>query len=260
MENNTHVRILGTCILRDTLSFSSDSGYTIDRFVQNVNPVSTVQAKKLCNEGMDVTQSEAYKTGSMSRLTKFLKRNVILEINKQVFDYLFESKSDYLIIDVISLRLPLARFMSNGEEKLLTYFPTNKPIIDELIEEGYFSADEFDIVSSEDEYFPLIEKYLPIYIDKILEQYPVDKIILVEAYPTRFYLSKNKTLSLFSAGNVRDYMRRLKFGYKIAKSFLRDAMLLNSRTMSLPMKTIDGVSIICITAGNTMTTHLKRLM
>lgn len=221
LENKTSVSIIGTYALRDVLALNSDSGYTVDRSVQAVNPVSAVQTEKVCGEGMDIIKSEAYKTGTLAKYPNAAKRNFWLDLNKQVFDYLFAGRSDYLIMDVGCLGFPIMRFMSNGKEKLLTGFSKSKLITDELIDQGYISADECSIIKSEEELFPLIEKYLPVYINKILEHYPVEKIILVEIYPARFYIEKyKKTMSLFNDENYYNYAGIIRFGYKIAKKLL----------------------------------------
>ena len=36
----SHISMLGSCILRDALAFHNDTGFFVDRFVQDVHPAS----------------------------------------------------------------------------------------------------------------------------------------------------------------------------------------------------------------------------
>ncbi len=218
MEKKTSVSLFGSCILRDTLFFHSDENYTVDRFVQTLNPVSAVQTEKVFGNA-DVSESQAFKTGSMSRKANFVRRNFLLDANKQVFDYLFGCKSDYLFMDVACSRMPVIHFKRNGKERFLTYPPQYIPTVNELVNEGYIPGDKLKLIKSDEELFPLVEKYLPVYTEKILEHYPVEKIVLLEIYPVRFYLNNND-ISLFGDDRYRLFKCRISFCFEMTRKLL----------------------------------------
>jgi hypothetical protein len=108
----THVSILGSCVLRDAFTLSknaadySDTGreFVIDRFVQSINPLSAI------SPALPTELSEALVEESLaSKTSNFYKRNFRLDVTKGWADYLAEVSSEYLLLDLSTARLAMRR-------------------------------------------------------------------------------------------------------------------------------------------------------
>lgn len=227
MADTIHFSIRGTCILRDTFgitkdskNFSDDVGYAIDRFVQTVSPISAVQSGKINVEGKIPSESDVLKLPEFKNKSNFIKRNFLLDMERQVFDYMFECQSDYFILDMAGCRYDLFNFLDDSDGTYLTYVPWYSKVIDIFKEKGYIDKD-YKIINSDDEIFALLDKYIPIYLNKILEHYSPERIILFEIYPVRYYITGDENyIGIFSNKEYERLEKRMRYGYNKAKEIL----------------------------------------
>ena len=117
-----HISILGSCVCRDLFeiptSKTGESGeFIVDRFVQSVHPISAVSEP--CEKTLLHFIKEVL---NRSNLNNFNKRNLILDADKNVFNFLKEVKSDWLIIDLTTSRYKLIFY----KDSILTYDVINQ--------------------------------------------------------------------------------------------------------------------------------------
>ena len=175
---NDHVSIIGICCSRDVFGMqNNDGGYTIDRFVQSVNPVALQMESMLKNKDYELPES------IFEGKTNFYKRNISLDLNKNVFDYMSEKKSDWLVIDAGAFRKRI--FFTPDKTRASTLiFPETAYLLKEsgcIYDYKSGGGDIFDL--HED----LVNKKLDEYVENILRIYPSKKIILIEYYNIRYY-------------------------------------------------------------------------
>ena len=162
-----HISILGTGCLRDVFSFNRDKGgYEIDAFVQNGNPLSLVMASPLLKEP-DERYDEIF-----SGQTKFYRRCARQDAEKNVFEYLMENRSDWLLLDFAELRWDLYVTDRGGG----TYRHPKE--IQQLQEEGYL--EEFRLVPTASLGFEKICSGIDLFLARLLKIYPEDRIILAD--------------------------------------------------------------------------------
>ena len=162
-----HISILGTGCLRDIFSFNRDKGgYEIDAFVQNGNPLSLVMASPLLKEP-DERYDEIF-----SGQTKFYRRCARQDAEKNVFEYLMENRSDWLLLDFAELRWDLYVTDRGGG----TYRHPKE--IQQLQEEGYL--EEFRLVPTASLGFEKICSGIDLFLARLLKIYPEDRIILAD--------------------------------------------------------------------------------
>lgn len=227
MNKPIHISIIGSCIVRDSIGFKEDEtttpeevGYIVDRYAQKQNPISSMDFGKIISDGKSLHESGVLDMMMFSTLHDFNKRDFTLDIERNLFDYIFERQSEYLIMDMIPFRCGLFRF-GNGEK---TTYLTNEynwyqTAVDELKERGYIDMD-YQCVDSNDEIIPLIKERIYPYLDKLLERYPADRIILVESKPVEFYIDGN-TIKTFKRSSMDQRQKRADLAFSIAKNYLK---------------------------------------
>ena len=176
---SVHISIVGTCLMRDIFRVMDSVGkYTVDRYVQSINPVSAVGESPLLKDVPD--WSEKFFNIKMNA---FHRRNAYLDLKKSLFDYIAEVKSNYLLIDMGEIRRDLCIF-DREKKKMLTDFSLTQGR--RILQEQYLlSMLEKISVLELDEVF--VKERLDAYLDKILDIYPQEKIILFENYAIKTY-------------------------------------------------------------------------
>ena len=113
-----HISILGLCVLRDFFGMKENNGgFEIDRFVQSISPISAVSDSMLQKR---IDNSDEIIQDVFHDLTNFYKRLIKQDLEKSVFTYLSERKSDYLIIDAGNCRYNLLKYSAGGVDRYLT--------------------------------------------------------------------------------------------------------------------------------------------
>lgn len=105
-ENSKHVSILGICVSRDIIGIVENKkgiteGYNVDRYISSASPISLVAQKPLKDEYIQMVRE------CFGDKCRFDQRCVEIDLVKSAFSYLNEVKSEYLIIDMMSLRKDL---------------------------------------------------------------------------------------------------------------------------------------------------------
>lgn len=165
-------------------------GVDVQRFVQDISPIACATSNHFLYEYTEILKMIADKKGMPS----FSKRNFALDFTGKGFDYLKEVKSDYLILDMGCCRYDCYNFfnggiltkMHNDQKMQVQYF---KEIFEMLgIKESYSIISEDAILEE------MMDECLPIYLDRIQEVYPIDKIIFVETKIAELRISKEGKL------------------------------------------------------------------
>ena len=157
--------IFGTCVSRDILAIV---GANVNRFVQDINPISAVLGSPL-EDNQILTEKTIRKYLSNPESSHFHVRNIILDVNKSAYAYLFEAKSDWLILDMGCLRLHC--LMDKNRKTGITAFNYERA--------RCFDAKSFKAVYpmdlSDDEFNGWMEKYaLP-----VLKNYSEERIVVI---------------------------------------------------------------------------------
>lgn len=163
--------ILGCCVSRipiETLKKHRED-ISVNQYVAFVNPFSISSDKGERRLEMDNL--------SDYNIVNFRKRNLCLDVNKEVFDYLFEKKSDYIIIDLLDSRFPMIK---KGEH-YITIVPETITRTEKENEKfgwtDYVDVDDPFSISDEE-----WDRRIDTICSHILEHYRPERIIVNEAY------------------------------------------------------------------------------
>ena len=212
-----HISILGSCIARDVFSMhENDGGFKIDRFVQANSPVcleaGSIFTLEICGE------TEKRIDELISALKSFDRRMLKVEWKKETFSYLAEAKSDFIILDTVTLRWDMLRHCSELNSYITTYF---RKEINALLKEGliYPDAEEISLFQIPDEEF---EGYMENYVRHVLELYDESCIILLEVAPVPFAAGKS-VITTFDEARNRKWEANLARGFAFLKKRLPGA-------------------------------------
>lgn len=168
MSEQISINIAGVCVLRDTFGLhKNDGGYKIKKYSSSFAPLY------IKDEPYDMDY-EKYLNVTVGIYPNFTRRNVFMDITKKSMGWVLDEKSDYILVDVGLLRTDYIQ-LYNGQ----LYYGGYKSIFETLDKEGMIpkisGIKPFDFMPDEE-----LRNRLQEYFSKILEVYPVDKIILVE--------------------------------------------------------------------------------
>lgn len=113
---------------------------------------------------------------------KFTIRNTLLDVNKTAYDYLFEVHSDYLILDLGSLRYRTMIDLKEGRAMTETLLDRLRWSDSSGTWKPFFTMDVED-----DEFYRCMDGM----VDRILKHYDQKQIILVDVYQVDYYLEKS---------------------------------------------------------------------
>lgn len=228
-----NISIIGACTSRDIFGIAetlpnvaSRYKYTVDRFIQNMNPVSAVSAP-IDSDIAEKMIAEA----TASSAPNFYKRLLKLEVEKTWYDYFSEVKSDWLILDMSAVRTSVIPIGS----KYITYVIAAEIMkyLDHSKADSIFSyiktLGTISLATMDQSFLTEIYKS---FFDKLLQLYPVDRIIVVDVKNAYTFIDTNKT-SLQSPNYLAndDYSNanaRISFAYNFAKEYLHNAHFVNS--------------------------------
>ena len=170
--------ILGDCVSRDIIQpLIVKNEVLVQQFCSFSSPVSLFSAKP---EKMLLLEDFP------GDIANFHKRCAMLDFNKQVFEYLFEKQADYLILDILDARLNLLYFQN--------HYVTMAKYMQLYAKEIGYPMEQYDLIKAFDISNDLWENLILQLCKKILQHYPVSKIILHK----HFYASK----TLLKNGNI----------------------------------------------------------
>ena len=93
MEQKTTVSIFGACVSRDLFAMQRPETYEVQQYVSFVSPLSAVMTPPINGIQLNPDKIEP------GRESVFSRRNLALDCNKQVFSYLEQKPSEWLMLD-----------------------------------------------------------------------------------------------------------------------------------------------------------------
>ena len=200
------ISALGSCITRDTFRIC-DSAQRFHR-VKNVGFISPIS---MCAK-IDEPIEELEKSIQKSNISNFEKRNILLDLEGQAFTYLKSEKAEYLILDLIEMRLPILKKDNNMvtirgqsmEATLTRKFLTSKG--------GYH------LIWSQDFAIDEVRSYLDIFCENIRSNWDSDKIILIGSQGARCIRGENGHIEnneLFEKSYDKYFLKKTGFFKKI---------------------------------------------
>ncbi len=229
-----HVSILGSCVSRDAFSLSKNASgyagtgeeYVVDRFIQSIHPLSAISAP------VSPSRAEALiEESKSSTATNFYKRNFMLDVTKRWESYLSEVRSDWLILDLSTIRLELR----SVDDTYITYDleSTVTKGIDTLPDEGALASLQNGRISDLFSISPeQIHPFLSEYFDRILSLYPAERIIVLDIHHVYTYIDP-VARAVATPNAVADNRYRLednviRIAYDYAKEYLKGAYFVDA--------------------------------
>ena len=204
---------LGSCVIRDIFRIADkEKHFGKVRNIGFISPISMFSK-------ISVPCGELKQQITSCTASGFEKRNILLDIDGRIFDYLAEEISEYIIIDLADIRLNLmtaadeiVSIRNNYVESMLTKKYLSKC--------GYAFKRVIDIDQS------LLLDYLDRFCDEILKWWNPPKIILIESYPVRMFQDRFKKIDkngYFEDSYMfdHDYTRVFRLSYKHVKDRLQ---------------------------------------
>ena len=202
--------VFGTCVSRDIVTAL---GSRVDRFVQDVSPIS-VSCKSLLPKGKKLSEENIKNILLDHKLSHFLVRNIILDMNKDVYSYLFAEKSDWLILDMGCLRYKM--FMCRDDCVGVTECHINR-LNYNYDKNAYYFVSVLDMDETS------FNKHMEEYLDSIRRNINEERIIVVEVYLANEYIgTDHKGLYEFQV-EIKKHNNEIRRGYDYLKQRLRRA-------------------------------------
>lgn len=192
--------ILGSCVCRDIFNHGNNN-FQVNKYTNGSSLPS------MCADTPKITLSmDDFKFRS-----NFEKRSALIDFNKSSFEYVDSEKSDYLLISLSDNRIDLAElYDQNGNFINIVTFGTT-------FKENYYEIPQikefkFKIFKPLQLPLSLYFRSIDIFVDRILQLYPRDKIIVIEDLFTDKYYSKEHELMDFQN---KQYVKEINFFYKL---------------------------------------------
>ncbi len=173
-----HISILGSAVLHDVMRVNRDKGeYEIDAMVSDCNPLSLVMASPLKK------QADARFEEIFAARPRFHGRCAAQDAEKNVFRYLADNRSAWLLVDFAELRWDLCADEQGG---LTCRYPEE---IEQLREEGYLG--EMRTLSTASLGTEKILAGVDMFLSRLLKLYPEQRIILFDTQASERMVNEN---------------------------------------------------------------------
>ncbi len=195
MEQKPTVSVLGACVSRDIFGIARPDTYIVEKCISLISPMSMMQSPP--ENGRILDKGDFVDSISPA----FYIRNLCLDINKTVFDFLKEKQSEWLVLDIADARLPL------------TTFTKNKAVISRsgaYLRDGNFKilfqmfGKERTQKACQDFSYVEWEACIDWFLQEVLKQYRPEQIIFHEYYSVYDYISKENKIVPFAASDIRE--------------------------------------------------------
>lgn len=205
--------ILGSCVCRDIFNHGN-SNFQVNKYTNGSSLPS------MCADAPNL-KLDIY---DFKLRSNFEKRSALIDFNKSSFEYIASEKSDYLLISLSDNRIDLAEiYDQNGNFiNIVTFGTTFKENYNQIPQLKEF---KFKIYKPLQLPLSLYFHNIDIFIDKILQLYPRDKIIVVEDLFTDKYYSKKHELVNFQ--NTQ-YVKDINAFYRLLYSKLYEKLNTNN--------------------------------
>lgn len=206
--------IVGCCVCRDIFRICPDDNFKVEKFNQFSNPVSFLDFP--LNQNRLALEDLTFLDWS-----NFVKRNVCLDFNKSVIDYIFSHKSDYLILDLCELRFYLYKITTKTKEEFFITKTRYAEILIENAEKIEFLNDA--IIEEIDATDWQIQKCLDQYIEIIKQYYNANQVILIKNYPVYKHMDdSNHSFFEFNSSSNSYVCNKLKKAYNYFEYAFKD--------------------------------------
>jgi len=202
--------IWGTCTMRDTFTLSHHlHNYKINQFIQNNPP--TVQFTNKFSEVTGFSLEEL----DFSNTAPAWKTWAILNAEKKCFTVIKDNKSDYLLLNLSECFYNFYE-ISNGTD--ITWLSNSQGIIkNNIISHEKLST--FSIKKINPLSIDIHNIYTSIdnFCDAIKREYSADRIILVEIFPSRKYISRRGKMHNFKNANYKsicNFIKKINIRFK----------------------------------------------
>lgn len=210
--------ILGVCTTRDIFAVTKgDEKYEIKKYTLGFSPLFALE------EGLKIDK-EAFNSVETS-LTSFRRRAAYLEFTHTVFDFLTESQSDYLIIDMAVLK---NSYLLTEDGHYFMAGRYNLSLYKKLVEELNVPAVKAESIPCDFLPKDKVVERLKSYAAKLLTIYKPEQIILCEHQHSRLCV-KGKKLGQFKHFENKWGRRSefISFCFDVMKNELRGCHVIN---------------------------------
>lgn len=187
------INVLGSCCSRDLITeHDTQHGiYDVPRCVTIMSPMSQYMVK-------DKVQIEPENFSGFRNEPglKYLSKISALDINSGVIGYIGEEKSDYLLLDIVDIRLPLAKFRLNSCITYTNFVIGNR----EEFERNFGRLSIQDISGFTDNDFV---ECISWYYQEVLKIYRPEQIILNDLLMVDTFFNAQLHLQNFDSGLLR---------------------------------------------------------
>ncbi len=172
------ISTLGSCVTRDIIRIANhDELFKMKGNVGHISPITMFsEPVDDCDDIVDIISE--YSTG-------FNKRNAIMDLKSNSFDFLLANRSEWILLDLMDIRFD---YLVKGEQKV-SFFENHAQITTGLLslrEKG------FSLVNSKD--IPAEELYAAIdtLSENLLKHWSPDKIIVINDIPQEMLLFEDR--------------------------------------------------------------------
>ena len=194
------ISIFGSCVSRDMLEYQEDKILSLGAYIARQSIVSAVSSPLAC------------KMEDIELPSNFQRRQVYHDLIKDTFELLRESQADYLMIDLIDERFDLGMldgsYVTLSSEMAVSAYRTTEiqsvtRVYDKTLQEYLIDG-------------KLLRSYMDAFVERLLEIYRPEQIILHKALFIDTYIStrgRKKNFNRFYRGRNRRNNHLLRFMY-----------------------------------------------
>ncbi len=204
-----NISAIGTCVTRDIFGMhENDGGYIVDKFMQDINPISAISDMMLKRNIPDEVLYEI-----LNDKKKFYNKIIKIDLQKELFMYMFDVHSNYLLLDSGACRRKILKWIGEGKTKYQTIIFPDKASI--MVNRGYLPSDTTSIDIDEIDEVEF-NRCMDLYVNNILKVYKQEEIILVEFYESLYYVNKMK-VGVFDYNTVKRENSNILRGFNALK-------------------------------------------
>lgn len=173
--------ILGCCPTADALyKLSQKDEYKVLQYIWN-NPISMFSSRP--KNPIDASALSNY------QLSNFHQRTLICDYNKETLNYIFDKKTDYIVIDILNCRLKLLE--NNGHTVSFTnrFFRSSQDNFKKDL-----GIENYNLIEPSEVSDDIWKKTMDKLCNELLKHYSHNQIILNEFYGVDHYLSADKRI------------------------------------------------------------------
>lgn len=183
------INLFGSCVTRDVFEYNTSNCLNLGQYIARQSILSAVSPSvQIVEEHIELD-------------SKFQKRMVLMDLEKNTFEVLQKNTSDYLIIDLIDERFPLVKYNNS-------YFTASNEAVKgcsflKELNKHYKRIANGKLCVGNDE----MEEYIDTFCNKISSIYKSNKIIIHRALLVDYYEDKNGKIRKFDNNHIKNNQR-----------------------------------------------------